>query len=739
MRLVFILIIGFTSLLSAQLQPWNPPFTKNGLNIPYAWAGGLNLPQFSEIDLNQDGIKDLIVFDRAAQITLTFLNSGVSGQSSYQYAPEFMDAFPQNNRNFVLAKDFNCDGIEDLFFYNQPPLTSGGIGVMKGYYVNNKIQFSPFKPILKYNSIFGINDIFIFNPDIPGIEDVDGDGDIDIVGFTLDFTFNRNMYYYRNTSAENGFGCDSLQFVLEHQCFGMATETVFNNNTYFLSPWIDTCADNPYWNRSLAEPRHTGSSVTLVDWNQDGNMDVVVGDVSVNTLNLLTSTKNNDTLRFISQDSVFPRYNQSVQLFSYPSSFFLDLNNDGLKDMIAAPTEIALGEAITDSVAWFYENQLSDSMQFNFIKKDFMVGEMIDKGAYAKPAIVDVNGDGLLDIISGHFGLTSGFQTYSSGLSYYQNIGSSTSPAFQWVTDNWANLSSQNLLSMHPSFGDIDGDGDRDMLLGILDGTLILFENTAGPNNPIVFGSQTSNYKGIDVGDNAAPQWVDIDRDGDLDIMIGTAQGRLFYFRNTGTATIANFSSTPTSNTFGFDLISFGSAAASPCFYDKQGSFQLFLGHREGGIVHLNDIDGNITGIYDTVSLKMGNQFFGRFSSLAVADFNQDDTLEFVIGNIRGGLNFYTQSQLLPVISSIENPAKKLGEVVVYPNPSTGNYQLYISESTIEQHWELKIYNALGQQIYSSLLNAQNVQFDITNQPGGFYYVVLNQNQLQRTFKILKE
>jgi hypothetical protein len=135
----------------------------------------------------------------------------------------------------------------------------------------------------------------------------------------------------------------------------------------------------------------------------------------------------------------------------------------------------------------------------------------------------------------------------------------------------------------------------------------------------------------------------------------------------------------------------------------------------------------------------MGNQFFGRFSSLAVADFNQDDTLEFVIGNIRGGLNFYTQSQLLPVISSIENTAKKLGEVVVYPNPSTGIYQLYISDSTIEQQCELKIYNALGQQIYYTELNAQNVQFDITNQPGGFYYVVLNQNQLQKTFKILKE
>ena len=28
------------------------------------WAGGLNSPQFSQIDLNGDGIKDLVLFER---------------------------------------------------------------------------------------------------------------------------------------------------------------------------------------------------------------------------------------------------------------------------------------------------------------------------------------------------------------------------------------------------------------------------------------------------------------------------------------------------------------------------------------------------------------------------------------------------------------------------------------------------------------------------------------------------
>src|SRR5690606_41903110 len=41
--------------------------------IPYAlpWAGGLNAAQYNSLDLNQDGIADLVVFDRKANKIIT--------------------------------------------------------------------------------------------------------------------------------------------------------------------------------------------------------------------------------------------------------------------------------------------------------------------------------------------------------------------------------------------------------------------------------------------------------------------------------------------------------------------------------------------------------------------------------------------------------------------------------------------------------------------------------------------
>lgn len=724
-KLLLLLLLSFKIVLASAQNLFlkDIPVLKGLDTLKYAWVGGLNTPQFSEIDLNNDGTEDLMVYDRSSQRILTFLNAGRPGVVDYNFAPEYMANFPQNNRNFVLAKDYNCDGIKDLFVYNQPLFTSGGVGVLKGYYdSNNRIAFQWVSPILKYNSIFGLNDIFIFNPDVPGIEDIDGDGDIDIASFTLDFTFSRNIFFYKNLSVERGFSCDSLIFNLEHECFGMVSETPFNNNTYYLSPGIDSCADNPYWRSSALNPRHSGSSLTLIDWNKDDEMDMLIGDVSIRTMNLLTSNKVNDTIISISQDSAYPSYNQPVNIFTFPSAYFIDVDNDNDKDMLACPTELSLGEAVTDSVVWFYENLSSNAVNLDFVQKDFMVGEMIDLGMNANPALVDVNGDGLLDIISGHFAYTDTFRTYRTSLAYYQNIGTSTNPVFSLQSSDYAGLSTLDTRGLYPTFGDIDNDGDQDMLLGTLGGDLILLTNTAGFGNNMSWSTPQLNYKGIDVGDFSTPQLVDINRDGDLDLMIGNYIGRLYYYQNTGTASSANFSSTPTSNTFGFDLNSYGSGVSAPHFYDNDGSFELFLGHENGTIIQLGDIDGNITGIYDTLNLNFGNIFVGKNSRLAIADIDNDDSLDFVVGNICGGLTFYSTKFVAP-ITSIDNLPEPYSTQIILTNPVRERIR-FLNNYYLQS--EYVIFNLNGQVLKEGVLNSNEV--DVNDLESGLYFISLKNN-----------
>jgi hypothetical protein len=255
--------------LFAQYDYLDIPIQKNGANSLVALAGGLNAPQFSAIDLNNNGTLDLLIYDRTAQIALAFLNNGTVNQIDYQYAPEYNNRFPQNTANFMLAVDFNFDGIEDLFYFARTTsYPSGGVALLQGGYdSSNKIVFTAIDSTLLYvaPSLQKIP-IFIYNPDLPAVDDIDNDGDIDILAFSTNFGFTRNISWYKNMSVENGTGLNSTEFELIHECWGMVTETN-NNNTLFLSPSIDSCPDNGFWIPPTmgSGPRHAGSTLTAID------------------------------------------------------------------------------------------------------------------------------------------------------------------------------------------------------------------------------------------------------------------------------------------------------------------------------------------------------------------------------------------------------------------------------------------------------------------------------------------
>src|SRR5687768_10645097 len=77
---ILVLLIG---MLRTQAQFYNfsndIPVTIGGNALQAAWTGGLNAPQLSEIDLDNDGTRDLVVFDRVGPRLLTFRNNGSAG------------------------------------------------------------------------------------------------------------------------------------------------------------------------------------------------------------------------------------------------------------------------------------------------------------------------------------------------------------------------------------------------------------------------------------------------------------------------------------------------------------------------------------------------------------------------------------------------------------------------------------------------------------------------------------
>ena len=104
---IFSLLLFFVAISSnAQLQyhfNQEVPVVQGSSASTMAWAGGLNAGQYNAIDLDNDGIQDLMIFDRDNNKPLTFLSDG----AKYNYAPEFEHLFPEGLENWALLRDYN--------------------------------------------------------------------------------------------------------------------------------------------------------------------------------------------------------------------------------------------------------------------------------------------------------------------------------------------------------------------------------------------------------------------------------------------------------------------------------------------------------------------------------------------------------------------------------------------------------------------------------------------------------
>src|SRR3954470_3915121 len=104
MKTIFVLFLTLLSLFymnNAQAQPYflqanNIPVTINSTTLSNAWAGGINFPLWSSIDLNGDGLVDIYMYDRTNDRVLTFINDGTtSGSGAFHFDPHYVSKFPK--------------------------------------------------------------------------------------------------------------------------------------------------------------------------------------------------------------------------------------------------------------------------------------------------------------------------------------------------------------------------------------------------------------------------------------------------------------------------------------------------------------------------------------------------------------------------------------------------------------------------------------------------------------------
>lgn len=730
---------------TVQLERRLPTVTQGNTSSVNGFASGFNSPQFSTVDFNRDGQQDLFVFDRVGDTPMAFRRNS---SGDWQMDQELLAGFPELEA-WVLLRDFNNDGAVDIFTFNRTP--AFGVLVYTGRYdSSNRLQFDRFidndsAPML-VASVPGqapVN-VYVSNIDYPDINDVDCDGDLDIVTFDISGGF---IDLYHNRSVELGYGQDSLIFELRENCFGGVFESGISE-FLILAPTPEECASGFAPGDGL-EFRHVGSSLLTLDEDGDGDKDLVLGDLSFGNLNMSTNGGDCEEAWMNEQDPFFPSYNASVDLPLFPAAYYLDIDGDGIRDFVSAPNAGENGKDFEN--VWYYRNTATDNNPtFDLQQTDFLVGGMIDLGTRGKPALLDYNADGLMDLVVGNFSFFEFSGLKNSRLYLYENTGTSTSPAFTLVDDDFLGMTAfsidlppgSNGWNFAPTFGDLDNDGDQDALVGDVRGRLIYLENTAGEGEPVSYGPAFYAYMDIDIGASATPQIIDLNRDGLMDLVVGEKGGAIRYFPNTGTSEAAFFGADEEAAPNiaflgGVDgrIPNESTGYSAPFFVDFGDRYELFMATEHGTLEWYGDIDGNLDGTFAILNENLISHPEGDYLHPVLWDWDNDGFLDIVIGNSRGGVSYFASNIQIDGTVGTANLATA-AQLDIYPNPATELITIQLGEEW-GSGMEWKLYNSNGQLLQHSVARLGSQQIDCSQWPAGVYFLQVTSSTGQRTEKLI--
>jgi len=252
--------------------------------------------------------------------------------------------------------------------------------------------------------------------------------------------------------------------------------------------------------------------------------------------------------------------------------------------------------------------------------------------ANSAPALGDLGGDGRADLLA----------TGEDGALHLFSLVGAAGLLFE---DNQSALPSglaRGRTLMDPQIADLDGDGAPDIVTGSASSGLVAFlTQTATPGPPLDFMENTSYFSGIPAYTNASPALGDLDGDGDLDLVVGDSSGSFFHYRNEiGEGTGLDWR---VLSTFISPALAVG-GDASPALVDldSDGDLDLISGAGDGSFTFFENTGDQAAAAFEAAGTFPG-LVAGARSTPALADWTQDGRPDLFYG-ARSGLVLFSQS-----------------------------------------------------------------------------------------------
>ena len=565
---------------------------QDGIAYDHPFLGGFNLPRPHLVDIDGDGDLDLFVQEYSNQV-MFFEQVGTVTEPRYLWRTDrYKDLEVGEWYHFA---DVDADGDFDL-------LGEQRFSLIRFWQNNGGFDKPEFELVTETLLDTAGEVVFSDRQNIPKVGDIDCDGRLDLMLGRLEGTITR----YEADGVDDT-GAPKFRHVTDNfqdieiigQVFGNNLPSLHGANTMALED-IDGDRDlDLFWGdffepgllyientgscttpslRSEPEPFPLNDPILTSGYNApafgdiDGDVDK---DLLVGVLGGAYNSNSTTIDNFLHLEQTAPnsfevktrRYIYNIDLGSETFPSFADLDGDGDQDMLVG-NKIQPDDNLTGKLFRF-EN-IGTPTEPKFILRG-IVPEFTGDYHFA-PAFGDLDNDGDLDILMG---------TWRDELMLVINEGQVTEP--NWTIADSAIVKLTRGRNATPTLGDIDDDGDLDLFIGESSGDINFYRNDGGSDGP-EFILVDDKYGGIDAGRRSVPTLVDIDTDGDLDLVVGSEAEGLKLYRNNGTLREANF---VLDETFDVPVHPF----SAPIFtdVDGDGDADLFVGGIGGGLLYFEN------------------------------------------------------------------------------------------------------------------------------------------------------